>query len=114
MINGDMSETQKGYAVLEEDDQGAFGRFAEWVYKGYYTSGEVIDRSLDESASEKSLVMNGDCEKRMESQAEGLQPDEVLPFEDEPPRAVFGWRDVEEPSDFGVVTSPRSLKTKRK
>ena len=114
MINGDMSETQKGYAVLEEDDQGAFGRFAEWVYKGYYTSGEVVDRSLDESTSEKSLVMDGECEKRMESPAEGLQPVEVLPVEDEPPQAVFSWRNVEEPSDFGVVTSSRSLKTKRK
>ncbi|KAI4226698.1 MAG: hypothetical protein L6R36_002953 [Xanthoria steineri] len=114
MINGGMSEAQKGYAVLEDVDQGTFGRFAEWVNKGYYTSGEVIDRSLNESTSAKSLVMNDDCEKRMESQAEGLQPDEVLPFEDEPPRAVLGWREVEEPSDFGVVTSPRSLKTKRK
>ncbi|KAI4230521.1 MAG: hypothetical protein LQ349_006226 [Xanthoria aureola] len=112
MINGDMSETQKGYAVLEEDDQGTFGRFAEWVNKGYYTSGEVIDRSLDESTSEKGLVVNGECEIRMESPAEDPQPDEVLAVEYEPPRAVFGW-DVEEPSDFGVVTSSRSLKTKR-
>ncbi|KAI4111432.1 MAG: hypothetical protein LQ339_000631 [Xanthoria mediterranea] len=113
MINGDMSETQKGYAVLEEDDQGTFGRFAEWVNKGYYTSGEVIDRSLDESASEKSIEMNGECEKRMESPAEALQPDEVVVVEDEAPRAVFGWN-VQEPSDFGVVTSSRTLKTKRK
>ncbi|CAO1602573.1 hypothetical protein XANCAGTX0491_006181 [Xanthoria calcicola] len=117
MINGDMSETQKGYAVLEEDDQGTFGRFAEWVNKGYYTSGEVIDRSLDESTSEKSLVVNGECEKRMESPAEGLRPDEVLVVEDELPRAVFeptaSWN-AQEPSDFGFVTSPRSLKQKRK
>ncbi|KAI9808038.1 MAG: hypothetical protein M1827_007544 [Pycnora praestabilis] len=37
MINGQMAEAQKGFAVLEEVDEGTFERFIEWAYKGYYT-----------------------------------------------------------------------------
>lgn len=40
MINGQMAETQKGYAVLEDVDKGTFERFIEWAYKGYYTAAE--------------------------------------------------------------------------
>ena len=40
MINGDMAEAQKGFAVLEEVDQGTFNRFIEWLYKGFYTPAE--------------------------------------------------------------------------
>ncbi len=38
MINGQMAEAQKGFAVLEEVDEGTFERFIEWAYKGYYTA----------------------------------------------------------------------------
>ena len=40
MINGQMAEAQKGFAVLEEVDEGTFRRFIEWAYKGYYTAAD--------------------------------------------------------------------------
>ena len=38
MINGEMAEAQKGFATLQEVDEGTFARFIEWAYKGYYTA----------------------------------------------------------------------------
>lgn len=40
MINGQMAEAQKGFAILEEVDEGTFERFMEWAYKGYYTAAD--------------------------------------------------------------------------
>ena len=40
MINGQMAEAQKGFAVLEEVDEGTLERFIEWAYKGYYTAAD--------------------------------------------------------------------------
>ncbi|KAI4278610.1 MAG: hypothetical protein L6R38_005204 [Xanthoria sp. 2 TBL-2021] len=112
MMNGDMSEAQKGYATLEEVDEGIFSRFAEWVNKGYYTSAEVINRSLDESTSEKAIVENPQSEKRVESPAWNPQPDEVLAIEDDHAPVGLGWA-MEEPPSFGVATSSHSSKLKR-
>ena len=74
MMNGDLSDVEEEHAILKEVDAGTFGRFAEWVYKGYYTWGGVINRSLDESTSEKSLEDNGESEKRMESPSDRPGP----------------------------------------
>lgn len=43
IINGQMAEAQKGFAVLEEVDKGTFKRFVEWAYKGYsyYAKGSI-------------------------------------------------------------------------
>lgn len=40
MINGEMAEAQRGYAVLNDVDQGTFERFIEWAYKGFYKAAE--------------------------------------------------------------------------
>lgn len=40
MINGQMAEAQKGFAILEEVDESTFERFMEWAYKGYYTAAD--------------------------------------------------------------------------
>ncbi|KAI4260287.1 MAG: hypothetical protein L6R42_004144 [Xanthoria sp. 1 TBL-2021] len=106
-----MSEAQKGYATLEEVDEGTFGRFAEWVNKGYYTSGELINRSRDESTSEKSIVENGESEKWMQLPARSPQPDDFLPDEDDPAPSNLDWP-TEEPPNFGF-TSSQSPKLKR-
>ena len=37
MINGHMSEAQKGFAVLEDVDFETFNRFIQWSYVGYYS-----------------------------------------------------------------------------
>ena len=37
-MSGSTKETQEGSAPLEDVDQGAFVRFIEWAYKGYYTA----------------------------------------------------------------------------
>lgn len=39
MINGDMAEAQRGFAVLDDVDEETIRRFIEWAYKGYYTAG---------------------------------------------------------------------------
>lgn len=88
MINGDMSEAQKGYAVLEGVEEDTFARFAEWAYQGYYTSAVVIYRLLDDSGSEKSLTEDGRTEKRAESPHWTPQPAEELLEEDEPPESL--------------------------
>lgn len=84
MINGDMSEAQKGYAVLEGVEESTFARFAEWAYQGYYTSAVVIYRLLDDSGSEKSLTEDGRTEKCVESPHYTPQPVEELLVADEP------------------------------
>ena len=73
MINGEMSEAQEGYATLEDVEEGTFGRFAEWLNKGYYTPGEVFTRPLDESRPEKSMVEDFELEKLEEPPSETLQ-----------------------------------------
>lgn len=92
MMNGDMSEAQKGYAVLKEVEEDTFGRFAEWANKGYYTPGEVIIL-LDDTSSERSIAEDGESKKRMKSisePAEGLEESEspvnpATPVEVAPP-----------------------------
>ncbi|KAL8912845.1 MAG: hypothetical protein Q9171_002223 [Xanthocarpia ochracea] len=75
MMNGDMSEAQKGYAVLEDVDEGTFGRFAEWAYERYYTPGEIILRSLDNPTPERSVV-----KEALEPTEEFLLPSQVMPI----------------------------------
>ncbi|KAL8999634.1 MAG: hypothetical protein Q9169_001594 [Polycauliona sp. 2 TL-2023] len=77
MMNGGMSESQKGYATLQDVEEGTFGRFAERINKGYYTPGEVFKCSLDEPTSEKGIVEAG--------KPEVLPP---VPPELEPPPSV--------------------------
>jgi hypothetical protein len=40
MINGQMAEAQKGYAVLKDVDKGTFERYMQWAYKGYYKAAD--------------------------------------------------------------------------
>ncbi|KAL8884425.1 MAG: hypothetical protein Q9192_006848 [Flavoplaca navasiana] len=88
MMNGEMSEAQKGYATLADIEEGTFGRFAEWVNKGYYTPGEVFTYPLDgsgseRSRSEKSMVEDSETEKPVETLLEVPQPAELVDFEDD-------------------------------
>ena len=39
-MHGHMAEAQKGFAILEDIDEGTFVRFIEWAYKGFYTAAE--------------------------------------------------------------------------
>ena len=59
-----MSEARKGYAVIKEGEKSTFARFAEWAYQGYYTSGKVIHRLLDDSGSLKSVIDDGRSERQ--------------------------------------------------
>ena len=36
MMNGSMEEAQKGFAVLEDVEEGTFTRFSRWLYTGNY------------------------------------------------------------------------------
>ncbi|KAL8924723.1 MAG: hypothetical protein Q9172_002541 [Xanthocarpia lactea] len=89
MMNGDMSEAQKGYAVLEDVDEGTFGRFAEWAYEGYYTPGQVIDRSLDSPSPGESAIEDGGSVRPIVSPPDISQLEEALPIVDvEPPITI--------------------------
>ncbi|KAL9636524.1 MAG: hypothetical protein Q9204_002229 [Flavoplaca sp. TL-2023a] len=88
MMNGEMSEAQKGYATLADIEEGTFGRFAEWVNKGFYTPGEVFTYPLDESGSERSrlekcMVEDSETEKPVEAIVEVPQTAELVEFEDD-------------------------------
>jgi hypothetical protein len=77
MINGQMAEAQKGFAVLEEVDEGTFARFVEWAYKGYYTAAafEV------EASSPASPVPSNKEECETTEWAEEPQAEEAPPAE---------------------------------
>ncbi|KAL8846042.1 MAG: hypothetical protein Q9221_008837 [Calogaya cf. arnoldii] len=75
MMNGKLSEAQKGYATLEEVEEDTFGRFAEWINKGYYTPGKVSMR--DNPTSERSFAKDEGSRKRPESPAESPQRSEI-------------------------------------
>ena len=95
MMNGDMSEAQKGYAVLEDVDEGTFGRFTEWAYEGYYTPGQVIHRSfvVKEAPEPTGELLPPDDEF--------LPPAEVIPIDPED-----GW-------GFGQPSLGKKSKKKR-
>ncbi len=60
MINGQIAEAQKGFAVLEEVDEGTFERFIAWAYKGYYTAADFeLKASSPPSPASSS---NEECE----------------------------------------------------
>ena len=58
MVNGEMVEATRGYAVLDQVEEGTFARFIEWAYKGYYTAAEVETRQSD-SGSPKVIATDG-------------------------------------------------------
>ena len=97
LMNGEMSEAQKGCATLEDVEEDTFGRFAEWLNKGSYTPGKVSINPLDESGSERSR-----SEKGMVEDSETEKP-EVAPF---------GFFQPAQPviSDY----NPTSLKTRKR
>lgn len=51
MIHAPMAEAQKGFATLEDVDDGTFVRFIEWAHKGYYTAAEF---TTDEARSSRT------------------------------------------------------------
>lgn len=59
MINGQMAEAQKGFAVLEEVDEGTFERFIEWAYKGYYTAADFESKA---SSPPSPASFSNECE----------------------------------------------------
>ena len=38
MINGGTVEAQRGFAVMQDVDEGTFERYVKWSYKGHYTA----------------------------------------------------------------------------
>ncbi|KAL8658055.1 MAG: hypothetical protein Q9226_001315 [Calogaya cf. arnoldii] len=100
MMNGKLSEAQKGYATLEEVEEATFGRFAEWVNKGYYTPGEVSSHLRNDSTSERSFAKDEGSKKRPESPAESPQRSEV--------------EVIEQSNDWGWGSSSSSIKKSKK
>lgn len=55
MINGPMSEAQKGCATLQDVDRGTFIRFLQWAYTGQYFAAEFRQDSSPPEAPELTL-----------------------------------------------------------
>lgn len=123
MINGEMAEAQRGYAVLNDVDQGTFERFIEWAYKGCYKAAEF---QLEASSTPPIAEVCETIEKVPEAPAEAplywaLQPDPPVdePMDvPEPPADPFtGWgvpaeAPVADPPDqgWGAFTPEKKVK----
>jgi hypothetical protein len=59
MINGQMAEAQKGYAVLEDIDKGTFERYMQWAYEGYYKAADFEIETTSPPASSVSTKKRG-------------------------------------------------------
>ena len=108
MINGEMLEAQKGYAVLEETEQSTFDRFARWMYKGYYEPGEPFDQPLDEPSQGTRSI---DEEIPSPLRPETVNPDIDIPLLD--PDAVIP---TTRPLSYGNqewMSSPSIKKSKK-
>ena len=98
MINGYMSEAQKGFAVIKDVDEGTFVRFIQWAYNGYYEAGEFkIDSPRADSASLEEQVGE---EPYPEEPASAPAPVSYLeePYPEEPASAPAPESYLEEPA----------------
>ena len=55
MINGEMAEAQRGFAVLDDVDEETIKRFIEWAYKGYYTAVCFRKETLNSTATKDDV-----------------------------------------------------------
>lgn len=96
MINGQMAEAQKGFAILEEVDEGTFERFIEWAYKGYYTAADFkLKASSPPSPVSSSKEECETTEWIQEPSADtphAEPPAEAEPLTEQP--IDWGWRDL--------------------
>lgn len=93
-----MAEAQKVFAVLEEIDEGIFGRFIEWAYKGYYTAANF---DLEASSSPLPVPSN---EEECETIEWMQEPPADAPTAEEVPELPTDW-------DWGI--SKQSKKSKK-
>ena len=101
MINGSMAEAQKGFAVLEDVDEGTLARFIEWAYKGCYTAA-------------KSHLETSSSPLPAEPSKEECEPTEYIPeasttvfFGETPPEEeIDGW------GSFGLRKKSKKLRMK--
>ena len=86
MINGNMSEAQNGFAVLEDVDEGTFGRFVRWAYTGTYAAAKV---SMDvEEKSPVDTITNSI--KPLKPDFDDLGSSRSIVKKDKKPSYVFG------------------------
>ena len=77
MINGHMSEAQKGFAVIKDVDEGTFVRFIQWAYNGYYEAGEFkIDSPRADSGSLEEQTGEEPYLEELVAAAEAPYPEE--------------------------------------
>ena len=76
MINGEMAEAQRGFAILDDVDEETIRRFIEWAYKGYYTAA-TFRQALLEQAPEKGLPKKKKGKKPQKAVSGGLFDDTV-------------------------------------
>ena len=77
MINGYMSEAQKGFAVIKDVDEGTFVRFIRWAYNGYYEAGKF---KID-----PPRVCPAWSEEEVAGEPDLAEPPAEAPYPDEPP-----------------------------
>jgi hypothetical protein len=101
MINGPMAEAQKGFAVIDDIDEGTFVRFIEWAYNGYYDAAKYeLDLEPPKSHASKKNKINGVAEKPAKDLLGLPSDDDAMPVAEEPEEAELAtspvW-DLEQP-----------------
>ena len=108
MINGPMSEAQKGYAVLEDVDAGTFTRFSRWAYNGYYFPAAYSIASKSRMASTLSDILvdrEGKLEQRPTlAEMENIMEPDAIPTDPSEPM-------YEEPTEEAPVSINPFLET---
>ena len=98
-----MSETHKGFAILNEVDQGTFARFVKWAYNGYYTAaGFSLEKDKQEAVPAAVETENQDGgEKKYELD---------LP----PPPVVDEYGPLDKYEPFDPFNDARGVREKKK
>ena len=108
MINGYMSEAEKGFAVIKDVDEGTFVRFIQWAYNGYYEAGEFkIDSPRADSAL---LEENMAGEPYLEELAPAPAPEASYPEE---PYAEEPYEDPPAPAEETPVEAAEFVNYER-
>lgn len=113
MINGPMSEAQKGYAELQDVDKGTFIRFIRWAYSGMYFAAEFRTDPTQEFPTVSKKGKKGSKEKKGSMRSPTLEKSaievtEPIAFAEPapPPPPVEGLVDFDVPEPASAFDLP--------
>ena len=105
-----MTETQKGFAVLEEVDESTFERFVEWAYKGYYKAAdfemEVSSHPSPVSSNKEECEETKWTEKRPTDDVPVTKP--IINFAESP--TDWSWEESKQDKKINRAKTSQELK----